>query len=143
MAVSAKMAKMLNSMFSKTNKELDEIASKKTGDSMEGMAARNEIDRRRDNKEARSDQRMYGKLLEKEEKNPGSVSKDEFRGYATPEFEFEFFGERFPKKKETKNPAKKEMAKGGMVKKAPVKKPAVKKPAVKKPAVKKPIKKGK
>ena len=139
MAVSAKMAKMLNSMFSKTNKELDEIASKKTGDSVEGMAARNEIDRRRNNKEARSDQRMYGKLLEKEEKNPGSVSKYEFRGYSTPEEAFEFTGERFPKKKETKNPAKKNMAKGGMVKKAPAKKSV----AVKKPAVKKPTKRGK
>ena len=133
MAVSAKMAKMLNSMFSKTNKELDEIASKKTGDSVEGMAARNEIDRRRNNKEVKKDKKTYEKLMEKETKNPRSVDLDEIRKLELEKEEFEFSGNRFPKKKQ--------MAKGGMAKKKAV---AAKKPvAVKKPAVKKPTKRGK
>ena len=139
MAVSARMAKVLNGMFSKTNKELDEIVSKKTGDSLEGMAARNEISRRMDNREVKQDKKKLKELMGKEERNPRSVDMDEIRKYMSEKEDFEFIGDRFPKKK----PAKKEMAKGGVVKKAPAKKPVVKKPAVKKPAVKKPMKKGK
>lgn len=144
MALSARMAKTLNSMFSKTNKELNEIVSKKTGDSMEGMAARNEIARRMDNKEVKKDRETYEKLMEKERKNPRTVDIDEIRGLELYKDEFEFIGDRFPKKKQTKKPDQKEMAKGGVVKKMPAKKTPAKKPAVKKPAIKKaPVKKGK
>ena len=145
MAVSSKMAKMLNSMFSKTNKELDEIVGKKTGDSMEGIAARNEISRRSHNREIKQERNAEVRYSSSDLKKmfPGDKppSKDELREFREilrsareselEKDEFEFIGDRFPKKKE--------MAKGGMAKK----KVAAKKPAVKKPAVKKPIKKGK
>ena len=138
MSVSARMAKALNRMFSKTEKELKEIVGKKSGDTMEGTAARNELDRRWENREVKKDKKKLKELQAKDDRNPRTVDMDEIRDLMSEKEDFEFIGERFPKK----NAAKKEMAKGGVVKKSAVKKPAVK-PAVKKPAVKKPIKKGK
>lgn len=55
MALSAKVTKSLNDMFKKTNKELEEIKNKRSEDTVDGMAARNESSRRRDNKETKKE----------------------------------------------------------------------------------------
>ena len=62
MPISAKLAKSLDKMFNKTKKELEQIVDKKSEDTYEGMAARNELSRRNENKE-----NLRGNLGPKEE----------------------------------------------------------------------------
>jgi hypothetical protein len=53
MALSAKVLKSLNDMFKKTSKELEQIKDKRSEDTVDGMAARNELMRRQSNKETK------------------------------------------------------------------------------------------
>lgn len=93
--------------FNKSAAELREIASKKSGDTKEGMAARNELTRREERREFKKG-------------NP--TWKDETEADS-----------RFPERKYKSGG----VVKKAPAKKVPTKKPAVKKPAIKKAPVKK------
>ena len=129
MGVSSRLLKAYDSMFKKSMKELNEIRDKTTGDSSVGMAARNEIDRRLENKAAkkgdpdaqRSD--FEFSLPKKGSKTPKSEKA------ADKQAEEFAMGKEPTKKKEAKKLSASEkkdleeslkFKKGGLVKKKPV-----------------------
>lgn len=142
MGVSSRMAKMMDgskssrsdkimdSMFDKTMKELNELRDKYSGDSLTGMSARNEIDRRLENKAAKKgDIDAEYSAFERQQPKQGKKAAAKVEKAADKRAEDFAMGKEMEESKPTKklSPAEKKdleeslkLKKGGLVKKKPV-----------------------